>query len=159
MTESDTANLSRLREMAVRGRDYRTTNEYDYFGESMELAIGPLEDDILLPIAGMLEDRFGYDEIDEAAEEIEESRDEQGDIDPASLDEEFVHLMAQVCVHGIDTTQAAAEGETEAGLREILGIADNEEENIGFRRGLTLEISQDVLNISSDAEDAEKFRR
>ena len=155
---SDETNISRLREMAVYGKEYRDTNTYDYFGGVLELVLGPLEDKHLIPIAGTLQAEFGM-EVDEASEEIEESRDEAGDIDPSKLDRNFVRLMAEAALHGIDTDEGDAEGETKDGLREILGIADEEGDNIGLRGGLTLEISQDVLDLSDDEESAEKFRR
>lgn len=147
-----------MKELAIRGKDYREEKEYDYFGESMTLVIGPLEDKKLIPITGALQSKFGMD-IDDAAEEIEESRDSSGDIDPAKLDADFVALMARAAIEGIDTTEGDAEGADEQELREIFGIADDDEDNIGLRNGLTLEIAQDILDISDDEESAEKFRR
>lgn len=153
------ANLSRLTEMAVRGKEYRETNTYEYFGEEMELAIGPLEDKVLIPVMGTLQANFGIEDIEEAQEEIEESRSEDGDIDPSKLDAEFVALMGRVGVEGVDTEEGDAEGADEAELERVFGIHADEEENIGLRGGMTVEIAQDVLGLSSDEEDAEKFRR
>ena len=155
---TDETNLSRLREMAVYGKEYSETNEYDYFGGTLELAANPLEDEFLIPFTAILEERFEIEDVDEASEEIENAR-EEGDIDPSKVDVEFVHLMAEVCVEGVDTSEGDAEGEDEEGLEEIFGISENEEENIGLVGGLTLEVSQDILDISSDAESAESFRR
>lgn len=156
--ESKEISVSRMKELALRGKEYREENEYDYFGESMTVCIGPLEDKILIPITGTLQSKFGMD-IEEASEEIEESRDEGGDIDPGKLDEEFVIIMARAAIAGIDRTMGDAAGADKEELEQIFGISDNEEENIGLRGGLTLEIAQDVLDISDDEESAEKFRR
>lgn len=156
---SDENNFSRLRELALRGKEYRNVHEYEYLGEDIELSLGPLEDKVLIPVAGVLEAEFGMEDVDEASEEIDESRSEEGDIDPSSLDEEFVLLMARVGFHGIDTEEKDAAGMTDESLRQVLGIADDEDENIGLVNGFTLEIAQDVLDISSDSESAEKFRR
>lgn len=154
---SDT-NVSRLKEMAIRGKEYREEKEYDYFGETMDLVLGPLADERLIPITGALQSKFGMD-IEEASEEIEESRNEEGDIDPGKLDKEFVHLMARAAIEGIDQDEGAAEGADEEELEQIFGISDDDAENIGLRGGLTLEIAQDVLDLSDDEDSAEKFRR
>lgn len=153
---NDSTNISRLREMAVRGREYSELNEYETFGETVELSLSSLEDEVLIPVAAVLEDKFQMD-VDTASEEIEDSRDAGGDIDPAQMDAELVRLMAKVAVHGVNTDEGDAEGEDEDGLKQIFGIA--EEDNIGLRGGMTLEVAQDVLNISSDEEAAESFRR
>jgi len=159
---SDTENIARLKELAIRGKEYREENEYDYFGGSMTLVVSPLADEKLIPITGALQSKFGMD-IEDASEEIDESR-EDGDIDPAKLDQEFVALMARAAVEGIDRNKGDAEGMSEREVEAVFGIANEEEleddeENIGLRGGLTLEISQDVLDISDDEEAAEKFRR
>jgi hypothetical protein len=144
--------------MALRGKEYREEHEYDYFGESMTLHLQPLPDKKVIPITGALQAKFGMD-IEEASEEIEESREEGGDIDPAKLDQEFVELMGRAAVEGIDRTEGDADGADKAELEEVFGLRDDESENIGLRNGMTLEISQDVLDISDDEEDADKFRR
>jgi len=156
--ETESTDISRLKEMAIRGKEYREENEYDYFGESMTLVLQSLPDKKLIPITGKLQSKFGMD-IEEASEEIEESRDDTGDIDPAKLDAEFVELMAAAAFEGIDEEEGDAAGINDADLRAVLGIAEDEGDNIGLRGGLTLEIAQDVLDITDDAEDAEKFRR
>jgi len=154
---SDKANIPRLKELAIRGKEYREENEYEYFGETMRLGIGPLEDQRLIPITGTLQSKFGMD-IEDATEEIEESR-EGGDIDPAKLDQEFVVLMARAAIEGIDQSMCDADGMSDEEMEQVFGIFDDEEENIGLRDGLTLEIAQDVLDISDDDEKAENFRR
>lgn len=154
---SDDANLSRLRELALRGKNYSETNEYDYVGQTVELSISPLVDDQLIPFAAALEAKFGM-EVEDASERIDESRDEDGDIDPAKMDEDFVRLMADAAVKGINEDEADVTGESEEDLREIFGISDTEED-IGLIGGKTLEIAQDVIDLSSDDEAAESFRR
>lgn len=156
---SDESDISRLRELALRGKEYREVNDYEYFGEEITLSIAPLEDKVLIPVAGILESEFGMEDVDEASEEIDESRAEDGSVDPSKLDEEFVLLMARVAFHGIDTEEHGAEGMSDESLKQVLGMADDESENIGLREGFTLELSQDVLDISSDSESAESFRR
>ncbi|MFB6186999.1 MAG: hypothetical protein ABEI86_09070 [Halobacteriaceae archaeon] len=160
MTESDNdVNISRFREIAIRGREYRNQYDLEYLGETIELYIKPVVDLDFLPIAAILEEKFDMD-TDEAKEVIEEEREAGGDesIDAAEFDEEFVRLMAEVAVLGIDRTQGDVEGESEETLRGIFGISD-EEENIGLIGGASLMVAEQVLEITSDADKAEKFRR
>lgn len=156
---SDSTNGSRLKQMAIRGKEYSEVNEYEYISGTLEISMSPLIDEVLLPIVAVLEDKFGIEDVEEASEEIDEARDEEGDIDPAAVDEDFVALMGRVCVKGINTDEADAEGADEEELREIMGISDNEDENVGLIGGFTLEIAQDILDLSSDADTAENFRR
>lgn len=154
-------NISKLREMALRGDEYRECIEdFTYYGLSGDLYVRPLTDPEFLPIAAFLEDRLDID-AGEAQEMLEEEKDvEEGEIDPTQFDEEFVYIMAQAAVKGIDRTQGIAQGETEEGIREIFGVAGNSgQEGMGLQGGKTLFIAERVLSISSDAESAESFRR
>jgi hypothetical protein len=151
-------NFSRLKEMAIRGAEYAEVYVYEYFGEEIELSLSPLEDQTLIPVAGVLESKFSMD-VDEASEEIEESREDDGDVDPSKLDEDFVVLMGEVAVEGINTDEGDAEGATEDDLCQVFGIAEEDEDNIGMRGGTTLEVAQDILDLSSDNDSAESFRR
>ena len=154
-------NISKLREMALRGDEYRECIEdFTYYGLSGDLYVRPLTDPEFLPIAAFLEDRLDID-AGEAQEMLEEEKDEEeGAIDPTQFDEEFVYIMAQAAVKGIDRTQGIAQGETEEGIREIFGVAGNSgQEGMGLQGGKTLFIAERVLSISSDAESAESFRR
>ena len=157
--ESDRTNISRLRQMAVRGDDYRDTMDFNYYGEEGELWVRPLTDDEFLPIATFLESRLDIDP-EEAQKAIEEEREASGgEINPEDFDREFVDIMKEAAVFGIATDGGIAEGETEQGIREIVGATDNEEDNIGLQGGKTLLIAERVLEISSDAESAKSFRR
>lgn len=163
MTEntSDDANISRLREMAIRGREYSESMDFEYYGLEGELYVNPLTDPEFLPIAAFLEDRLDIDP-EEAQEKLEEGKDPEGNIDASQFDEEFVGIMAKAAVIGIDTSQGIAEDETQEGLREILGVNEDYEftdDGIGLQGGKTLLIAEKVLDISSDAEKADKFRR
>jgi hypothetical protein len=157
-TESSDVNTSRLRGMATRGKEYREDFETEYMGETMELVLKPVISKRFLPIAALLEAKMDMDEED-AQELLEEEADEDGSIDPSNFDEEFVSIMSELAVRGIDLEAGYAEGETEDGLREIFAISDDEDENIGLIGGVVLEIAEAVLSISSDAEKAESFQR
>lgn len=156
MTEEDTAedssnaNISKLREMALRGDDYRETIDFEYYGEEGELIVRPLTDEEFLPIAAFLEDRLDLDP-EEAQEALEEGKDEEDNtIDPGQFDEDFVAIMHEAAIFGIDTTDGIAEGEDEEGVTEIVKM---------LQGGKSLIIAERVLEISSDADKAEQFRR
>lgn len=146
---NDDINVSRLREMAIRGSEYRESLDIDYYGVEGELYVKPLPDLEFLPIAAFLEDRLDIDPS-EAEEMLEEEKAEDGSIDSASFDKEFVEIMHEAAALGIDRTQGLAEGESEEGIGEILEM---------LQGGMSLVISEKVLSISSDAGKAESFRR
>lgn len=156
----DSVNISRLRNLATRGKEYREDFETTYIGEPMELVLQPVISRKFLPIAAALEDKMDMDE-DEAQRRLEEEKEsgEDSGIDPSQFDEEFVVIMSRLAVKGIDPTAGDAAGEDEEGLKEIFAISDSEDENIGLIGGVVLEIAERVLSISSDAEKAESFRR
>ncbi|QIR31063.1 putative tail assembly chaperone protein [Halorubrum virus Hardycor2] len=149
--DSNDVNISKLRELALRGKNYREKFETSYLGESLTLYLKPLTDLEFLPIAAFLEDKLEMD-TEEAKERIEEEREAGDDdsIDIANFDKEFVGIMQEAAAKGVDTTQGDAEGlEDEMVLETIRDL-------IG---GKSIEIAERVLDISSNAEDAEKFRR
>ena len=84
--EDSGTNISKLREMALRGDDFRDVIEFEYYGLEGDLYVRPLTDLEFVPIAGFLEDRLGLDP-EEAQEALEEGRDEETDtIDPSQFD-------------------------------------------------------------------------
>jgi hypothetical protein len=147
--ESSDTNISRLREMALRGDDYRDVIEFTYYGDEGELYVRPLTDIEFLPIAAFLEDRLEMD-VEEAQEALEEGKDDAGTIDPSQFDDEFVEIMHRAATLGIDTDQGLAQGEDEEGVKEIVSM---------LQGGKSLIIAERVLEISSDADKAESFRR
>ncbi|UBF19977.1 tail assembly chaperone [Halorubrum virus HRTV-22] len=149
--DSNDVNISKLRELALRGKNYREEFETNYLGETLTLYLKPLTDLEFLPIAAFLEEKLDMD-TEEAKERIEEEREAGDDdsIDIANFDKEFVGIMQEAAAKGVDTTQGDAEGlDDELVLETIRDL-------IG---GKSIEIAERVLDISSNAEDAEKFRR
>jgi len=148
--ESSDVNISRLREMALKGDQFRSTIDFTYYEMEGELYVRPLTDEEFLPIAAFLENRLDLDP-EEAQEALEEGKDEASDtIDPGQFDEVFVEIMHEAAVMGIDTSQGIAEGEDEEGVEEIVSM---------LQGGKSLIIAERVLEISSDADKAEAFRR
>ncbi|UBF20347.1 tail assembly chaperone [Haloarcula virus HCTV-8] len=149
--DSNDVNISKLRELALRGKNYREEFETNYLGETLTLYLKPLTDLEFLPIAAFLEEKLDMD-TEEAKERIEEEREAGDDdsIDIANFDKEFVGIMQEAAAKGVDNTQGDAEGlDDELVLETIRDL-------IG---GKSIEIAERVLDISSNAEDAEKFRR
>jgi hypothetical protein len=149
-SESTDANISKLREMALRGDSYRSTIDFTYYDLEGELYIRPLTDTEFLPIAAFLEERLDLDP-EEAQEALEEGKDAAGEsIDPSQFDEEFVEIMHKAAAMGVDREQGIAAGEDEEGVQEIIEM---------LQGGKSLIIAERVLEISSDADKAEAFRR
>jgi hypothetical protein len=157
---SGVVNVSKFRQLATRGKQYREDCDIDYMGETMDLVLKPVISKRFLPIAAILEEKMEMD-AEEAQARLEEDKEmgEDESIDASNFDQEFVELMTELAIRGIDTEAGFAEGETEDGLREIFAISDDEEANIGMIGGVALQIAERVLSISSDAEKADKFRR
>jgi hypothetical protein len=148
-SDEESANISRLREMALRGDDYDEPIDFLYYGMEGDLYVRPLTDPEFLPIASFLEERLGIDP-EEAQKAVEDGRDEEGNISAEQFDKEFVGIMHEAAAMGVVTSKGIAEGEDEEGVREILSM---------LQGGKSLVIAERVLEISSDAEKAEKFRR
>lgn len=146
--ESENVNVSKLRELAVRGKDYREDFEVDYYGESAVFALRPLVDVEFLPIAAFLEDKLGLD-AEEAQEMVEEEREEEGNIDPSNFDREFVEIMQKAAIQGLTSGPDASDEEREEVREQVETL----------QGGKSLEIAERVLDISSDAESAKSFRR
>ncbi|UBF22041.1 tail assembly chaperone [Halorubrum virus HRTV-15] len=137
--DSNDVNISKLRELALRGKNYREEFETEYLGESLTLYLKPLTDLEFLPIAAFLEDKLDMD-AEEAKERIEEEREagEDNSIDVSNFDKEFVGIMQEAAAKGVDTTQGDAEG-----LDEDM-VLDTIRSLIG---GKSIEIAEKVLDI------------
>jgi hypothetical protein len=147
--ESENVNISKLRELAVRGKDYREEFEVEYYGESATFELRPLVDIEFLPIAAFLEDKLGLD-AEEAQEMVEEERDpDDGSINPSNFDAEFVEIMQKAAIQGMTSGPDASDEECDEVRAEVESL----------QGGKSLEIAETVLDISSDAESAKSFRR
>lgn len=146
--DSNDVNVSKLRELALRGKNYRETFETEYLGDTLALNLKPLTDREFLPIAAFLEERLDMD-AEDAQEKLEEKKTDDG-IDASNFDEEFVTLMQEAAAKGICTDSGDAEGMDDDEVKETVEM---------LIMGKSLEIAERVLDISSNAEKAEKFRR
>lgn len=148
-SENANVNISKLRELAVRGKDYREDYEVEYYGETATFALRPLVDVEFLPIAAFLEDKLGLD-AEDAQEMVEEEREENdGTIDPSNFDKEFVEIMQSAAIQGLTSDPDASDEEREEVREQVETL----------QGGKSLEIAERVLDISSDADSAKSFRR
>lgn len=159
MTESEKS-AATLKEMAIRGSNYREDYEFELYGEDVTAIIRPLVDDEFLPIAAFLKSRLDEEDldteeaVDEAVDKVEEAAEESEgeDIDVSMLDEEFVAAMqeaARLGLHG-DYDEDGNEREYD----------DEERDNVidSLMGGYSVELGSRILEISGSVRDAEKFR-
>ena len=158
--ESENVNISKLRELAIRGKDYREEFEVEYYGETAEFTLRPLVDVEFLPIAAFLDEKLGLD-AEEAQEMVEEEREAgDGSVDASNFDVEFVEIMQSAAIQGF--TQCPKSDAGENGLNEAEWEAEKDEvaaQVESLQGGKSLEIAERVLDISSDAESAKSVRR
>lgn len=160
MSNSIDRSKSKLHEMIIRGSEYREDYEFELYGEDVTAIIRPLVDDEFLPIAAVLAEKFDLEEeaeeekaVSEAIDKVEEARDEEADeIDMSEMDDEFVAIMQEAAVFGLEGTY------DEDG--EEVDISDEEARSLvsGMMGGYSIEMGTRVLEVSGDVRDAEKFR-
>lgn len=151
---------STLQEMVTLGKEYREDYDIEMFGETVTGVLRPLPDKEFLPLAAFLADHFDVDpeELDEeeltemAKEEVEEARDETGDVDISKMDEQFVATLQQAAILGLEG------GYDEDG--NYVDYSDEEVEEIvtDMIGGYSVEIGGEVLDLSGNVRDADKFR-
>ncbi len=151
-TNESEKSRSKLYDMVVRGKNFRETLDFDMFGEEVEVVLRPLVDAEFLPITALMQELLDIDEeeaveqIREAKEEAEEEHGEGAPIDISKFDEDFVTLMQKAAKLGIDGDSM---GHTQ---EEVDWMVEN---MVG---GYSLELGGEVLDLSGDIRDAERFR-
>lgn len=141
---SDT-DLSKLRRMVLRGADYREDYELEYFGETMTLKLRPLNDPEFIDLMDRMDDAMDDDEFEEQVDELDELEDDELP-DEAEFDTEFVEVMRDAAKTGVDHEAA---GETQEGINELVDMM------VG---GVSIDIGAEVMEITSDLQEAERFR-
>jgi len=144
MTETnDEKSISTLRKMVLKGKNYREEYELEYFGETVTLQLRPLTDIEFIDLVERIDEIVDEDEMQDAVEDIDE-------LDESEIEEEFssefVEVMRDAAKKGIDPEPF---GETEDGIAELV------DEMIG---GVSIDIGAEVMEITSNLQDAERFR-
>jgi len=134
---------STLRSMVLKGKNYREDYELEYFGETTTLSLRPLKDTEFIEIAEKIDDVVDGDFEDE----LEDLEDDEIP-DEADFSSEFVELMRDAAKMGIDPESVGEKSEED--------VAELLDEMIG---GVSIEIGSEVMEITSNLQDAERFRR
>lgn len=153
--------VPRLKEMAIRGSDFRDTYEFELYGEPVVAVLRPLVDDEFLPIAAALADHFDVDDeeidteeaVSEAVDEAEGAADDDNeDVDVSKMDGRFVEIMQGAAVLGL------VGEESEDG--DVYEYSEEEKNDVieSMMGGYSVELGSQVLETSGDVRDAEKFR-
>lgn len=151
-----------MTEMAIRGKNYREDYDYELYGEPVTAILRPLVDDEFLPIAAFLAEHLDMDEdaeeeeaVSEAIDKVEEAKeDEEAEqpIDVSKLDDEFVAIMQEAAILGIEGERGPDGDEIELDEEEVENFVT------GLMGGYSVELGGKVLELSGDVRDADKFR-
>lgn len=154
-----TKDLATLKEMMLRGSEYREEKETEVFGTEMTMVYKPVPDEDYFPILGIIEAKFDLSE-EEAKAEIEDALEEaDGDaanIDLSSFDREFVGVMKRLCRYGFDPE--GMDGDEDM-LDEMFGEHEcPDDERPATFGGYVLEWGFDVMDVTGNLRDSKKFR-
>lgn len=148
-SEEAPKSLAQLKELMLRGRNYREETVVEIFGGHVTLVYKPIPDEIYIPLLTRMQEKAGMDE-DEAKELIEEKLDEAdgeaADIDLDGVDEEFMELMKAVVHQGIAVEEMDGD------------LADLEDALADAVGGYYLEWAFDIMELTGNLTDAEQFR-
>lgn len=134
-----------LCEVIMAGADYRETREYDYLGRTIPATLRPVLDPVGIPLTARLHDKLDMD-LDDAREEVEESREGDGGLDVSKMDDEFISIMQRAARFTLDNEQNGWDSkELDAMVHSTMN-------------GLIVEIGLEGLEVSGTMEEAEAFR-
>lgn len=153
MSDSDNKirDLSTLREMMAKGKNYREEFELEMFGEPVVLVMKPIPDDEYTPIQATMQVALGLTD-EEAMEKIEQAREEDDEgrarLDNIEVDDPdlFGEVLKRVALASIDP-------EAMGGTRD-----DLEEMFDGAVGGYTPEIAYKGMEVTGNLRDAKRFR-
>lgn len=140
----DERSISKLRSMVLKGKNYREDYELEYFGEEITIELRPLKDTEFVDLVERIDDVVDEDELDDKIDDIDELEDEEMEEEFSS---DFVDVMRDAAKMGIDPESV---GETEEGISELV------DEFVG---GVSIDIGAEVMEITSNLQDADRFRR
>lgn len=143
---TDNKSDSKLRSMILKGKNYREDYELEYFGETTDIELRPLKDTEFVEIVERIDDVVDEEEFEDNMEDIDDL-DEEEMPDEADFDKDFVEVMRDAAKLGIDNESA---GLTQEELDELV------DELIG---GVSIDIGAEVLDITSNLQDADRFRK
>lgn len=146
-----------LHELIMRGSAYRESREFEYLGQTIEVIMGPIEDVYNIPLTAALHAQFDLD-VEEAREEVEEARDDDGSVDITKLDEAFVGIMQRAARYSIDQK---ANGWDDAQFNDIVGSDPTDPEAVVHNprtiNGMIVDLGMAGMELGGSLEDAQKF--
>lgn len=149
---------TKLHEMVSLGKEYREDMELEVFGGTVTIEHRPLPDKEFLPLMSDMAEAIDLDvtdseeALDEAFEEVDEARDEEGNIDIRELNDEFIEITHDAAALGITASY------DENGQRVEIGEEEAHELLEDMVGGISVEIGMQVLDKSGNVRDAELFR-
>lgn len=142
-----------LYELCKLGDEYRKDYSFEMFGKDTSVVIKPLVDKESIPISIQLQDKFGLDDEDDAIEaaqeEVDEARDEEGEIDMSELDDEFMSIMEEAFEKGVMAEDTWPDKDNPYERKEF--VKENS------RDGMVIEVAMEILELSGTLEDALQF--
>lgn len=142
-----------LYELCKLGDDYRKDHGFEMFGKPTSVVIKPLPDKESIPISTKLQAKFGLDDDDDAIqaaqEEVDEARDEAGEIDMSELDDDFMDIMEDTYEKGVCADETWPDEDNADERKEFVKQKS--------RDGAVVEIAMEILELSGTLEDALKF--
>lgn len=136
------------------GAEYQEDYTFDLYGEEVTVVIKPLKDKFFIPLAGSIADALGIEDENLDEEDVtEEALDEiDGDFNVGDLDEDFVNQMQKAAVLGLvgayDEDGNLEEFDKERASEQVSKMVG----------GTSLELGGEVLDLSGNIDEAEKFR-
>lgn len=143
---SDRSNPT-LRSMVLKGKNYREDYELEYFGETIPMKLRPLNDTEFVDFMERIDEAVDEDEYEDVVADMDEL-DEDELPDEGDFSKEFVNIMRDAAAIGIDPE--SIEEETQEDVRELVE---------GMIGGASIEIGSEVMEITSNLQDAERFRK
>lgn len=132
--------------LSMQGTAYRETREYDYLNHTVSVTYRPIPDPISIPLTFELQSKLGIT-MDDARDQVEDAREEDGTIDQAELDEELVNILIRAARYSLDCEENDWSGED---LDRLVHSTFD---------GLIVELGMDAIEVSGTLAEAEEFRR
>lgn len=149
-------NISVLEEMVMKGRDYTWEYDFEMFGDEISVRLGMIPDEVYIPISARLSEALDVDEedvIEEAKEQVEDAKQEDGSIDVSQMNEGVVASLQTAAINGL---VGAYDDDG-----EFVEIDEDKAKDLvtSMVGGYSIEIGGEILaEVSEAREDADKFR-
>ena len=135
-----------LRQMMMKGKEYREEFELEYFGETTTLFLKPIPDEEFYEMIEDIDEDIDKENVEDKLEQLEEGEEEQLAED-AEFDTDFIKTLKEAAKIGIDPEPFEEDQEF---------IDEFVDSLVG---GVSVEIGSEVMEMTSNLQEAENFRR